>query len=145
MREIKFRAFVSKKSRFNSKVGMIEGEDIKKMLDPKYTRIYGEHCWEDVGLMLMQYTGLKDKNGKEIYECDIVICSYGIGKVVFNSGCFMVEWLDDRESYMEFLFSRKGVYCRTGNEELKVIGNIYENNVTHMIYSFLNFGERDFN
>jgi uncharacterized phage protein (TIGR01671 family) len=145
MREIKFRAFISKESRYNSNIGMISGESIKTMLNPKFTKIYGEHCWEEVGLVLMQFTGLKDKNGKEIYEGDIVICDYGIGKVVYNSGCFMVEWFDDKEVYMEFLFSKKGLYSRTKDEEFKVVGNIYEDNVTHIIYSYLNFGERDFN
>lgn len=145
MREIKFRAFVLKESHYNSIVGMIKGELLKTMLDQKSTKIYAEHCWEETGLVLMQYSELKDKNGEEIYESDIVICGYGIGKVVYNSGCFMVEWLNDRESYKEFLFSKKGIYSRTKDEQFKVVGNIYENNVTDLIYCYLNFGAKYFN
>lgn len=74
-----------------------------------------------------QYTGLKDRREKEIYRNDIVKCAYGIGKVVFNAGCFMVEWIGDGEAYMEFLFSKDGMYRREGDEVFEVIGNIHDN------------------
>lgn len=74
---------------------------------------------------LMQYTGVNDKHGNEMCESDIVRCGYGIGVIVFNAGCFMVEWIDDRESNMELLFSRKGTYRRKGDEEFELVGTIY--------------------
>lgn len=69
---------------------------------------------------LMQYTGLNDKNGKEIYEGDIIefnpFMKYEIGVVDFSEGGFTAnEW---------FLQSA----LTNGNEfDGKVIGNIYNN------------------
>ncbi len=77
--------------------------------------------------VIQQYTNILDKNQKEIYEGDIVKCGYGIGEVIFNAGCFMVQWICDPEANMELLFSRKGTYRRTNDEMFEVIGNIFEN------------------
>lgn len=114
-REIKFRAW-NKKDKKMFSWGQIQH---------KFDSVW----WSDVNngrFVLMQYTGVKDQNGKEIYEGDIVHvtdffhCDDKVYKGVVKSagGYYQIEGQGIRNSPLGWIIS---------SDDIEVIGNIFEN------------------
>ena len=100
MREIKFRVWDNAREMFTA-VNPFCGFDGNRLRADDGTRF-----------ILMQYTGLKDKNGKEIYEGDIVVETEQDDSTLQRT----VVW---NESFGGWSLFNKSAY--------EIIGNIYEN------------------
>lgn len=108
MRDIKFRAW----DKENEEMINVARFDIVDYTVYRHLFACDGYLAED--LEIMQYTGLLDKNGCEIYEGDIMTSQSENVKVVFSEGCFLVMSDTHYENLFEFT-----------DEE--VIGNIYNN------------------
>lgn len=122
MRDIKFRAW---------------DYDTNTMIYPD-SKLETIFCFDRVGLSvyqgngselssfeLMQHTGLKDKNGVEIYEGDILYKNgYWAIRIEYDNGSFMVRDLD------KVRYNNKCLNWYISSFDInswEVIGNIYEN------------------
>lgn len=125
MRDIKFRGKdLSSKWRYGDLVQEKWGQG-KAIMIKKDKR-----AWSALEATIGQYTGLKDKNGKEIYEDDIIYCEKYIGG----------NWIEDciEKGYVNFNNGEFGLYRKQGyyqslykfkeyDYEFEVIGNIHDN------------------
>jgi len=119
MREIKFRAWDDcemdyLKDRYENPE-RTKNENLAEFLDDHY------------GCIIMQYTGLKDKSGKEIYEGDILSYDTNYDYLYFiewdkNSALFQLKFILDKELCQDaVLFD--DLYL----DKLSIIGNKFEN------------------
>lgn len=107
-REIKFRAWIKAIGGYEmTHIDLINGSNIQWF----FANNNSDNC------KVMQYTGLKDKNGVEIYEGDIIKHFGDFGVVKFQKGCFVSNWKTKSTLLKDFIMGNR---C-------EVIGNIYEN------------------
>jgi uncharacterized phage protein (TIGR01671 family) len=132
MRDIKFRAFDTKGDGmfYNIQNGISFDDGSKYTFD----RFLNPDANDSHEWVVMQFTGLKDKNGKEIYEGDILNGRNQVLKIVYwcpkrAAFCESEQFQPTpaKHSFAKLYDKFRTVFCKDGqliNHE--VIGNIYE-------------------
>ena len=120
MREIKFRAWLKEERKMVNVETLFIGINRLCFGNSKTEDLFFRDFEE---VELMQYTGLKDKNGKEIYEGDILFFRDENMKyiVVWQDAAFIIKSIEIR-NYSEKM-------CWLDDTEIccEIVGNIYEN------------------
>ena len=112
MREIKFRAWNKQTRRM---------EDVRQINFFDSEMLNGNSEWYSLRhIELLQHTGLNDKNGKEIYEGDIVVLNN-----IENDNMCIVRY--EHSSYRLEGWSLREDLSNVEDRFLEVVGNIYEN------------------
>lgn len=123
MRDIKFRVWDNERNAMlNSKsvdIDFFEGKIEITSDTIRYDEVYTDEIKD---FELMQYIGLEDKNGREIYEGDIITITLDTGNVItgsvgMNNGQWSIKYYDRYYSLVSIWYEIKP----------EVIGNIYEN------------------
>lgn len=123
-RRIKFRAWSPSKKEMLYLSAMY-GDIVHMETNGTYWGIFKEHGRNGAymngqfGDVLMQWTGLKDVNGKKIYDGDIV-------RIPAEDGNFHVEWDDNTARYVMNGHGLTVDFDNFYGEEIEIIGNIYE-------------------
>jgi len=137
MRPIKFRAWdgLKKVMHYNFEFisSGIEGNDWIVFTSDKQPLDRGKNNMEETThpfnnpyfaqqLKIMQFTGLLDKNGKEVFEGDIISRIRGISEIVWSDDGWAVKTFAGWKTQENvFCYQR---FCEVG--EIEIIGNIYE-------------------
>ena len=117
---IKFRAWDKIKSEMRQPFGVQFNGDAWAPIGPRFAEDF----------VLMQFTGLQDKNGKEIWEGDVVSWEWEKIKGLKGDPAFVTMetiFEDDKRGQTGWIAKNKGGFLCFVDSTCEVLGNIYEN------------------
>ena len=120
MREIKFRAWDKRQGQMSGAFTITDLTQYEHIFEVKFKHLAQ---WKD--LTWLEYTGLKDKNGKGIFESDIVKTDWGTGKIIYEGDSFNI-YLGTARTLPDNT-CRNFIEYKDNWQSWEVIGNIYEN------------------
>lgn len=128
MRMIRFRAWQKEQKKMYSPETMSEDQltlmpDGRGFANISSTSTRLSAIDNNKRMIPLQYTGLQDKNGREIYEGDIIRDIEKLTwQVLYNESeaCFDIQNMDKKSRLQR-------IHLHSSFEDLEVIGNIYEN------------------
>lgn len=120
MKQLKFRAWDKKRKCYAKQIMTSNTSCVYRYRMNMFNGVMVFAEWVLRRYEIEQYTGLKDENGKEIYEGDIVtlngeweeIEGTDCSVITFENGCFMVGDTNEAGSYLS---------------DWRVIGNVHQN------------------
>lgn len=132
MREIKYRAYLKKSNQMVNVKSIHFGTNKIIVGYSKSKTNYGNYSVSFDDIELMQFTGLYDKNGKEIYEGDILQHEYNYCD---KTDRYIVKWDGDNLQFVFENIVKKNTYMAledfyddyNGEYSISIIGNMYEN------------------
>jgi uncharacterized phage protein (TIGR01671 family) len=138
MREIKFRAWNNCRNEYLFDVGV----------NPCVEQIVSDGEWADEWdkYVIEQFTGLRDRHGKDIYEGDIISIADGYKEIIVNGqgpiepfyhlcpviwipqfACFGIHIFENGDVYKKGMYNFGEIHDIDDEIKVEIIGNIHEN------------------
>ena len=128
MKDIKYRVWSNIENKILSWQDICAVDVVQEVLQgikcAEFTDTNGNKVYNRYKFIPMEFTGLQDVNGKDIYERYIVELETDniIGLIEFKDAMFQINL-----NYKWAIGMRKDLFYYYSNDKIKIVGNLYEN------------------